>query len=224
MSNGQAYPIVADSASIVTGATRIFNGSEDERFVNLRTQHKEILKAITLFVNEHREIHANPGEQWKDMEVAERIDDVNTNQNFLIGNINWIKLAQDSLDPFNHFDRGMLESDVGYVKRARIQVTANYLRPRRKCTIKAKDDFLPRSGADLADKRKRHGDSDDSHQAQNNKQRALDGSVFTSDLSSADLSEVTTSNGTILPAPLKRLLPASQKSCSPGLHARNRAS
>ena len=169
MSNGHNFLIVAYSASIVTDATTIFNGSEEERYGTLRMQRKEISKAITSFINEHHEICVIPGEQWEDMEVAEKLDDVDASQKFLIRNINnWIKLAQDTLDSFNHFDRGMLESVVGYVERARIQVTACYFfreateEVKLRCTIKAKDDILQRSGADLVDKRKRHDESDDS--------------------------------------------------------------
>ena len=217
---------------MVTDATTIFNGCDEERFIALRAQRKEITKAITSFVNKHRAIRDIPREQWEDMAVGEQLDDVDANRKFLIGNINnSIKLAQDTQDPFYHFDRGMLESVVGYVERARIQVAACFFfcetteEVKLRCTIKAKDNILPRSCANLIDKRKCHDDSDDSHKPQHQKQRALDGSTaFTSYFSSADLSGVATSNGTVLPAPLKRMLPPSQRSGGLGLRAQNRAS
>ena len=81
MSNEQAFLMVADLmvASIVTDATTIFNGNEEEQFVNLRTQRTEITKAITSFVNEHRDILVIPKDNWENMDVAKRIDDVDAN-------------------------------------------------------------------------------------------------------------------------------------------------
>ena len=67
--------IFADSASVITAATTIFNGKMDERFVELRAQRKDITKAVTAFVNSHRALAALPEPEQRDFAVAEQIDD-----------------------------------------------------------------------------------------------------------------------------------------------------
>ena len=115
--------IVANNASAVTDSTSIFNGRIDECFVDLRAQRKDILKAISAFVNGHRELVALPAKRRLDFDVADQLNDFDQDRKDLIANLNnWVDAAHTKLDMNNHFDKSMIENIAGYVERASLVI------------------------------------------------------------------------------------------------------
>ena len=115
--------MVADSASVITAATTIFNRKMDEGFVELRAQRKDITKAITVFVNSHRALAALPEQERRDFAMAEQIDDCDQEWKDLIANLNnWVDAAHEKLDLNNQFDKSMLENIATYVERAALAI------------------------------------------------------------------------------------------------------
>ena len=97
-----ALIIVGVNASAVTASTSIFDGRLDERFVDLRAQRKDISKAITAFMNGHRELVALPARRRLDLDLAEQIDDCDQDRKDLIANLNnWVDAAHAKLDMNN---------------------------------------------------------------------------------------------------------------------------
>ena len=116
-----AFINIAD-ASIVTEASTIFNSSLDERYINLRTIRKDLSKVVTKFVVERKALLAMTPEELSDnMEVEERLIDVDQERVFLVMNVNvWVHTAQETLDVYNNYDRDMLGRVANYVDRCRI--------------------------------------------------------------------------------------------------------
>ena len=115
--------MVADNASAITDATTIFNGKMDERFVAHREHRKDILKAITTFVNSQRALAALPELRRRDFDVAEEIDDCDQDRKDLIANLNnWVDAAHEKLDLNNQFDKSMLENMATFIERASLAI------------------------------------------------------------------------------------------------------
>ena len=87
-----AFINITDASSIVTEAMTIFNGSLDERYINLQAIRKDLSKAVTKFVVERKALMAmNPEELSDDMEVEERLINVDQERVFLAMNVNaWV--------------------------------------------------------------------------------------------------------------------------------------
>ena len=104
----------------MTEVTTIFNGDQDDRYIALRADRKELLKAVNHFVIERKALLAmTPEEREEDMEVEARFIDVDQERVYLAMNINaWVRSAHNALDVFNDYDRDMLGRIA--VKRCRI--------------------------------------------------------------------------------------------------------
>ena len=146
-----AFINIAD-ASIVTEASTIFNSSLDERYINLRTIRKDLSKVVTKFVVERKALLAMTPEELSDnMEVEERLIDVDQERVFLVMNVNaWVHTAQETMDVYNdYYDRDMLGRVADYVDRCRIIINSQSFftrlndERRRNSVILTRDKIVP---------------------------------------------------------------------------------
>ena len=118
-------------ASVVSGATTIFNASLEPRFVDLRATRKDQSKAFDTFVLCRRECAAAVStaaamDEEPYLELESEMIDSDMDRVFYAMNLNnWIHGAQDVLDPNNAYDREMLTNIASYVEKRRHQFAAN---------------------------------------------------------------------------------------------------
>ena len=99
---------INDAASIMTEVTTIFLGDQDDRYVALRADRKELSKAMNHFVLERRALMAlTQEERDEDMEVEARFIDVDQERVYLAMNA-WVRSAHGSLEVYNDYNRDML--------------------------------------------------------------------------------------------------------------------
>ena len=67
-----AFININNATSIVTEVTTIFNGNLDKRYMALRSDRKELSKAVTNFIIE-KLIAMTPEDREEDMEVEARL-------------------------------------------------------------------------------------------------------------------------------------------------------
>ena len=160
---------VSETASIFTDVTTIFQDNQDERYVNLRADRKQISIQVTNFVRERKLLMTMTQEDIdEDFEITARFGDSDQARYYLALNAAaWVHGAHATLDPCNQYDNAMLGKMADYVMR--IQLIAGseaFFDPdcedNRKAVFPSRDDIvLRRSDEDIV-KRKREVDSDES--------------------------------------------------------------
>ena len=115
---------VDDAASIMTEVTTIFLGDQDDRYVFLRADRKEVSKTMNNFIVKRKALMAlTQEERDEDMEVEARFIDSDQARVYLAMNTTaWVRLTHRSLDTHNDYDREMLCKIADYVERCRVIV------------------------------------------------------------------------------------------------------
>ena len=115
---------INDAASIVMEVTTIFLGNQDERYVALRTDRKELSKGMNKFILERKTLMAlTQEERNEDFENEARLIDSDQARVYLAMNTTaWVQGAHNTLDAFNEYDKEMLGKMADYVERCRLIV------------------------------------------------------------------------------------------------------
>ena len=94
---------INDTASIVTEVTTIFLGDQDERYVALRADRKELSKGMNKFINERKALMAlTQQERDEDFKNEARLIDSDQARVYLaINTTAWVQGAHNTLDAFN---------------------------------------------------------------------------------------------------------------------------
>ena len=150
--------------------TTIFQDHQDERYVNLRADRKEISNAMNIFVFERRALMAMTQEDIDaDFKIgARQLDSDQARTYFAMNTAAWVQGAHTTLDPYNQYDKAMLGKMANYVERIRIIVdSAPFFatlddETNRKAVFLTRDDTVPMRSDEDIEKRKRVEDSDKS--------------------------------------------------------------
>ena len=191
---------VNDAASIMTEVTTIFLGDQDDqddRYVILRADRKEISKCMNNFIVERKALMAVTQKQCdEDFEIEARYIDSDQARVYLAMNTTaWVQSAHNTLDAYNDYDREMLGKMADYVEKCRvIMCSAPFFATQsdetsRKAVFLTREDIVPSRKDEKIEKRRRVEDSDESVKPA--KARAMDKSAaYTSDTSNENTSEI----------------------------------
>ena len=115
---------INETASIFTEVTTIFQDNQDERYVHLRADCKELSKHVNNFVSERKIQMAMTQEDIDaDFEIGARQLDSDQARVYLAMNAAaWVRGAHATLDPFNQYDNAMLGKMADYIERITIIV------------------------------------------------------------------------------------------------------
>ena len=153
---------VNDAASIVTEVTTIFLGGQDDRYVALRADRKEILKEMDKFIVERKALLAlTQEERDEDFENEARLIDSDQARVYVAMNTTaWVQGAHNTLDAFTEYDKEMLRKMADYVERCRLTVcSAPFFATQsdetsRKAVFLTREDIVPSRTDEEVEKRK----------------------------------------------------------------------
>ena len=177
----------ADTDSLVSGVSTIFNHVDDPRIEVFRTARKDLQNLFKQFAEVYKEAAKLPESDYNstdaDDEVFEKVQDVDDKRvNFCIALVQWLRALTNTLDGHNENDRIYLNNVAAYVERKRAQLKA---RPfliesnkkseemNRKCVLPTTSMILP------ATKRLCLDDTFDSTQPNMKNPRQISPSCFT---------------------------------------------
>ena len=115
---------INDTASVLTEVMTIFLGDQDERYVSLRANRKELSRNMNKFTLERKALLAMTQEdRGEDFDNEARLLDSDQARVYLAMNTAWwVRGAHGALDAFNTYDKEMLGKMADYVERCRLIV------------------------------------------------------------------------------------------------------